>query len=916
MTDVHDTRKVVVVTGDQTMDWNLARPQSFADTGLSWSTSDAIRGYGLQGGAALLAELIRNLAKQIDPGGERFEILPASARTDGFSPEDTQYHHSYALWSLFNYEENAKPAKSETHVWRVKEFLGLQRPAIETKEIVEEWKRLAGEIRRASLVVLDDAGLGFRDHPEVWSEALAASDHLQWIILKLARPVARGALWEYLSENFAQRLIVVIPVNDLRLTQAKISRELSWERTAEDLAWELTYSPEVGSLSKCAHVIVSFDGAGALLLSNQSATQSEVAGRDFTLFFDQQAMEGMWAQNQKGGMIGYTSCLVSSIAREVLLSGDAPDIRRGVQNGLSAIQTLHQEGYGKQEPGEPVPPLVFPTQRIIEQIATDSSLFVTATVPGPNGAGVESESISAGCGMSGTWTILQQRCTATAGRQPLDRYQLAQEIVRKGLKATLNDVPLGQFGDLLTVDRREIEGYRSIGSLIREYLAQEKPERPLSIAVFGEPGSGKSFGISEVAKSVLPNRIKKLTFNLSQFSDADEMLGALHQVRDVALSGEVPLVFWDEFDTTLSGQQLGWLRYFLSPMQDGTFQEGEITHPIGQSIFVFAGGTSPSHEKFGKNLKAEEFELAKVRDFLSRLKGHLHVLGPNPTGKEAASDPDFVIRRAILLRSFLERSALQVFLPRHRKGVADIDNGVLRAFLKAPSYKHGARSMESIVAMSVLAGKNRFERSSLPAEEQLDLHVNGQAFLALVQQIEFDQEGKILERLAEKAHDVYRAGVKGAEDETLPHAEQPYAQLPVEIKEQNRDQVRDIQAKLDLTGYVMIPARIADREFTFPPDDIELLAEHEHNRWMELKVRNGWRYAPDRNDKAKLHPDLLPWRSKLVDEEQRILYSAAVCEAIGSDELSEGAKEKDRIAVRGIPHILARAGFTIVKVRA
>ena len=43
--------------------------------------------------------------------------------------------------------------------------------------------------------------------------------------------------------------------------------------------------------------------------------------------------------------------------------------------------------------------------------------------------------------------------------------------------------------------------------------------------------------------------------------------------------------------------------------------------------------------------------------------------------------------------------------------------------------------MESILAMSQLAGKNAFERSSLPSESQLDLHVNGLEFLSLVQRI-------------------------------------------------------------------------------------------------------------------------------------------------------------------------------------
>ena len=40
-----------------------------------------------------------------------------------------------------------------------------------------------------------------------------------------------------------------------------------------------------------------------------------------------------------------------------------------------------------------------------------------------------------------------------------------------------------------------------------------------------------------------------LEFNLSQFSDERDLIGAFHQVRDKRLEGSVPVVFWDEFDS-------------------------------------------------------------------------------------------------------------------------------------------------------------------------------------------------------------------------------------------------------------------------------------------------------------------------------------------------------------------------------
>ena len=161
---------------------------------------------------------------------------------------------------------------------------------------------------------------------------------------------------------------------------------------------------------------------------------------------------------------------------------------------------------------------------------------------------------------------------------------------------------MGGLAILLTVDRTEIESYRTIAALVQEYISQEKADKPISIAVFGAPGSGKSFGIKEIAKSINKDRIKDITFNLSQMNSPEDLIGALHQVRDESLKGMIPLVFWDEFDTSLDQTSLGWLRYFLAPMQDGSFLEGQVTHPIGKAIFVFAGGTCKRMEEFGTNL--------------------------------------------------------------------------------------------------------------------------------------------------------------------------------------------------------------------------------------------------------------------------------------------------------------------------
>lgn len=940
--------KIAVVSGDMTLDWNFARARALQQGPVSWDADAPLDLDMRPGGSALLAELLGKVAERLlkeSWGGRRWRVVHADTGAEARRQNDGSVHHSYAVWSLFKHDEKTPPDRPDCYVWRVKDFLGLKRAADSGPLVERCWAQVAEHVAGASLVVLDDAALGFRGSQGVWAEALKRREPAPWILLKMTRPVADGALWDYLHAQWPDRLIVVIPVNDLRLTEARISRELSWERAAQDIVWELQYSPHLKKLSDCAHVVCSFHTVGAVVVSKAGGGGAGADPFERTLVFDPRSIEGMWVQDYPGGVIGYTTCLVAGIARRCMLAPDAPSVMDGVKDGLSAMQRLHKDGYGVKAVKDADPPrLAFPLEAVVQQLSSDNSgLFASAPVEKPtrnleqlfSGAAAPAGPAAAS---ARPWSILHEQGPAGGGGDPSYLRNLAKRIVRLGPKPVLKTKPHGEFRKLLTADRQEVENYRSIRALIGEYSRQSNQERPLSIAVFGPPGSGKSFGITEVAESVLPGRVRKLTFNLSQLSSPDELFSALHQVRDAALSGSLPLVFWDEFDTSLDGRELGWLRYFLSPMQDGQFQQGEVTHPIGPAIFVFAGGTSETRELFGKGLKVDP-KAAKVPDFISRLKGSVDILGPNPRGKDPAADPDHIIRRAILLRSFLEKYALHLFQPPDRKGRLQIDSGVLRAFLSVPHYKHGARSMESIVAMSFLAGKTRFERSALPSEAQLDLHVTGRAFLALVQQIlagdydpEDDEEAamkakddEIVELLARAVHEQFCAKRRAegyvygpvTDEKATPKthsALQPFEKLPPHEQEQNRNNARDIPARLARFNYVMTPARGNEPAFVFQDEEVEELARKEHERWEGEKRRAGWHFGPLRDSTKLEHPDLLPWNALSREELAAHDFYRDEPTDIAGMQLSETAKGKDRETVAATPFILARMGFTIVKI--
>ena len=287
--------------------------------------------------------------------------------------------------------------------------------------------------------------------------------------------------------------------------------------------------------------------------------------------------------------------------------------------------------------------------------------------------------------------------------------------------------PTGVFGKLRTVDRAEIESYNAIRTLVGEFLDSNSRKRPLCIGVFGPPGAGKSFGVEEVIASIAKDRVEGMTFNVSQFASGENLVAACHRIRDKVLEGKTPFVFFDEFDSAgLDGAELGWLRSFLALMQDGRFRDGEEMHPLGKCILVFAGGTAATFREF-EQAAVSAPKQRKGRDFVSRLRGYINVRGPNPQG----DDPAFVLRRALVLRSLLERNkdARDLF---NSKKELRIDEGVLRALLLISRYEHGTRSMEAILEMSQLAGMSRFDQYVLPPLDQLAIHVPSEEFMDLL----------------------------------------------------------------------------------------------------------------------------------------------------------------------------------------
>ncbi|MCL5258293.1 MAG: ATP-binding protein [Firmicutes bacterium] len=729
------------MAGDITVEWLFARsrspvPSADNDPHLQFQ---AYRNFG---GAALIGAFI----ERANESTRQSAVVIPKPSNEFAIPGTPPYWHWYHLVAQYPISPQHSDGKSaDKTVWRVRDRLGLDR-----QEPTGAENLLKGDHGNADIIVLNAARQGFweagyANGTKMWPRSLERPNGNAWMLLKLTRPDLQqdsaGSPLSYCAKNFGGRLIAIVRAEDLRLSGMVVSRRLSWETTAQDLYDAISRNV---MLKNCTHVVASL-GLDAALLVSKSETDS---GTTATLYYDPNNIEGDWEQQYRPAvMVGYQCCMAAGIAYEMIACENLSDtgkvtkcIGDGVIAGVEAGRSLLKNGFisppsstDSSSGGSPFPAhLAFPIEAVSESLVSHekSSLQKTNVTYGDK-----------------NWAILKNCCAASElTLTETEIIQLTLRIVECG-KFNFNPLPpRATFGELVAYDRVEIEGLRVVTSLIDDYLASQATA-PLSIAMFGAPGVGKSFTARNVAKS-RPLLGPPLTFNLSQFKDTHALNDALHQVRDEALRGKPPLVLWDEFDVTVNDTKFWWLPLFLAPMQDGKFQEGPIAHNIGRSVFLFAGGVCTSMHGFRTAIDSANSPGSKNKDFLSRLKGFVNLKGLNYE-EVASREPAIAVCRAYLLRKFLLQSAKPLAhdamhtladgcTPELCEQHIRIHEGVLKAFILTKSFEYGARSIESIVQMSQLDGREIYDPSSLPTSSQLTLHVVADSFMQHVAQPPID----------------------------------------------------------------------------------------------------------------------------------------------------------------------------------
>lgn len=602
---------------------------------------------------------------------------------------------------------------------------------------------LAGENRQIfadneGIIIVDDSGRP----PEIASEVKSLNKN-SWVIgLGIS-----AANWQSWAKSFTEKFFLFCRLSDLETTRMEMDSSVIWESLVA-MTIRALKSNETGLWSSAegrflCHIIVEMYPHGILYLGPAGIFFRH---RDKTLPLKR-------APRHEGSVPCYDTMLTSMLGRDFIVQGEASisksfffDFSKRV---LENWQQLYKRGYYFHE-GLKFPQVKFcvsPVMDISFSLAEDRDPnFIELPVNSPEFDAIVE---SAACQ---TWNAAKKK--ALRGAFPLKSpyaitlkkkyglpdgplgvvieilHHLKEEVSRK---RGFTDLRLFSVGNLRTTDPVEIEPVITLQNVMDSYVSRESFQRPLCVGVFGPPGSGKSFSVKEVARTIAQkfpdDPFDFFEFNLTQFADPAEINSAIEPIRASVAKGKVPIVFWDEFDCRYDKQEFGYLRYFLPSMQDGVTYLHGAPHHIGRAIFVFAGGVKASWEEMEELIdnddpqKVQMAKTLKIPDFMSRLRVVLDIDGielPDRLLEHGATSEDIAdLRRILLKRAFIIAHQMDT----HWKKAARKTSGLLLRLLLG-QYKYGARSIEAVIEASGAADRLVYGLPELIAPSAARIHAS------------------------------------------------------------------------------------------------------------------------------------------------------------------------------------------------
>ncbi|HOO89887.1 MAG TPA: hypothetical protein PLA74_03605 [Syntrophales bacterium] len=180
-----------------------------------------------------------------------------------------------------------------------------------------------------------------------------------------------------------------------------------------------------------------------------------------------------------------------------------------------------------------------------------------------------------------------------------------------------------------TLDEKHIADVQHMLTRIKAYADDLTQTRPLNFLMFASPGAGKSHFIDCVAKNLSSRDVTAITFNMASMSSPDDLMRPLDEARNAKVEDELPLLFFDEFDSSVENYGL-----LLPLLWDGSLSLGERDLKLGKTVVVLAG-SNPALEETLTHAKSMATDVplpqgmtSKAVDLFSRINGAVISIPP------------------------------------------------------------------------------------------------------------------------------------------------------------------------------------------------------------------------------------------------------------------------------------------------
>jgi len=152
--------------------------------------------------------------------------------------------------------------------------------------------------------------------------------------------------------------------------------------------------------------------------------------------------------------------------------------------------------------------------------------------------------------------------------------------------------------------------------------------------------------------------------------------------------------------------------------------------------------------------------------------------------------------------------------------------------------------------------------------------------------------GETLDTMAKAIHKEYFERRKKAKNFGEKPADVDWENLQLEYKDSNRKAADHIGVKIRAINCSIVDIKDRREPAIFSKEEIEMLAELEHERWQAERSLAGWSYGASDNKKTRTTPFLLEWTN---------------------ENLSDSVKDYDRGSVINIPIVLNLVGLKVVR---